>query len=103
MLHWTPATDIDVTSQDFSTLRRYRARVPGVPGEAELIVRRTTGALVAAQTDVPRSMRDLGVVRALLSRMVADARSEGLRVVPACPIASDLCRQTPEWWDVATL
>ena len=65
---------------------RYSATLPGVDGEAELTTSRVSATLIIADhTYVPDTMRGTGMGRALVERLVADARARGERIVPLCP------------------
>lgn len=41
--------------------------------------------IIADHTGVPDSMRGMGVGKALIKRLLADARAAGQRIVPLCP------------------
>lgn len=78
--------DITITRSDTDTKARYVATVPGVDGEGELTLSKASDVLIIADyTGVPDSMRGLGVGKALVERLIADARAAGQRIVPLCP------------------
>ncbi len=56
--------------------------------------------VIADHTGVPDEMRGTGAGKALVARIVADARSEGFRIVPLCPFVNSERRLHPEWDDV---
>ena len=56
--------------------------------------------IIADHTGVPDSFRGTGAGRALVERLVADARAEGFRVVPLCPFVRAQAERHPEWADV---
>lgn len=65
---------------------RYVARIDGIDGEAELTYSRVNEHLIIADhTFAPDTMRGTGVARALVERLVADARAQGFRIIPLCP------------------
>ena len=69
--------------------------------EAELTYSIASPTLVIADhTGVPDAFRGTGAGRALVERLVADARAEGFRVVPLCPFVNGLRQRHPEWADV---
>lgn len=69
--------------------------------EAELTLSIASPTLVIADhTDVPDSFRGTGAGRALVERLVADARAEGFRVIPLCPFVRAQSLRHPEWVDV---
>lgn len=78
--------DITITRSDTDSKARYVARVDGVPGEAELTLSKVTPTLIIADhTGVPDSLRGKGIGRALVERLIEDARAGGQRIVPLCP------------------
>jgi predicted GNAT family acetyltransferase len=80
---------------------RYVARVEGFPGEAELTFSRANPSIVIAEhTGTPVAMRGHGVATALVERLVADARSEGFRIVPQCTFVKAQFERHPEWADL---
>ena len=46
------------------------------------------------------SLRGTGVAKALVNRLVADARSEGFTIVPVCSFVVAQYKRHPEWSDV---
>jgi predicted GNAT family acetyltransferase len=80
---------------------RYEARVEGREGLGELTYRRRSATtIVADHTGVADSLRGTGVAKALVERLVADAREEGLRIVPGCSFVRAQFDRRPEWSDV---
>ncbi|PTW99540.1 GNAT family N-acetyltransferase [Pararhodobacter aggregans] len=78
---------------------RYVIRKEGV--EAELTYSITTPTLIIADhTGVPDAFRGTGAGLALVQRLVADARAEGVKIVPLCPFVNAQRRKHPEWADV---
>lgn len=77
---------------------RYVIRLGGE--EAELTFSVTTPQLVIADhTEVPDSFRGTGAGLALVTRMVADARAEGFKIMPLCPFVNAQRKKHPEWAD----
>ena len=56
--------------------------------------------IIIDHTEVPEAFRGQGVGVALVARAVADARAEGLRIMPLCPFAAAQFRRHAEWHDV---
>ncbi len=56
--------------------------------------------IIADHTAVPDSFRGTGAGLALVSRLVADARAEGVRIMPLCPFVNAQRKKHPEWADV---
>lgn len=66
--------------------------------EAELTYSIASPKLVIADhTDVPDSFRGTGVGRALVERLIADARAEGFKIMPLCPFVNAMRQRHPEW------
>ena len=79
-------TDIQITRTDTDSKARYAARIDGVDGEGELTLSKVSASLIIADhTGVPDSMRGMGEAKALVERLVTDARAAGQRIVPLCP------------------
>lgn len=55
---------------------------------------------IAEHTGVPTAARGRGLGRALVERLVADARRDGFRVVPLCPFVKTLLGRNDDWLDV---
>ena len=69
-------------------------------GEAELtysILSREK--IISDHTGVPKAMGNAGIGKALVERMVADARAEGFTIVPLCPFVNAMRRRHPDWAD----
>ncbi|MGE0630669.1 MAG: GNAT family N-acetyltransferase [Hyphomicrobiaceae bacterium] len=93
--------EVEITRELSPTKGRYVGRVAGIDGEAELTYSRASPTLVIADhTFAPDSMRGKGVARALLDRLIADARSEGFKIIPLCPYVKSQYQRHPEWSDV---
>ncbi len=54
---------------------------------------------IADHTGVPDALRGTGAGRALVERLVADARAEGWKIVPLCPFVNSQRARHPEWAD----
>lgn len=94
-------TKVTVTRELQVDRGRYVARVEGFAGEAELTFSRPDPSIViAVHTGTPVAMRGHGVATALVERLVADARSEGFRIVPQCTFVKAQFERHPEWADL---
>jgi predicted GNAT family acetyltransferase len=92
---------ITVTRETRPAGGRYVAHVAGIPDEAELTYfHDREGVLVAEHTFAPDTMRGTGVAKALVERLVADARIERVKVVANCPYVRSQVARHPEWADV---
>ena len=95
------SSGIAITSTDTDSGRRYSATLEGYEGEAELELSKVSdGLMIAAHTGVPPSMEGMGVGRAIVERLIADARAESFRILPLCPFVKALYRKHPQWIDV---
>jgi uncharacterized protein len=69
--------------------------------EAELTYSIASPVLIIADhTGVPEVFRGQGIGVKLAERLVADARAEGVRIVPLCPFVKAQARRHPDWADV---
>lgn len=68
--------------------------------EAELVYRRQPGRLVIEHTGVPEEIGGRGIAGELVKAALDYARSQGLRVVPACTYSELYIRRHPEYADL---
>ena len=94
-------TQPKITREDGPTRGRYVATVEGIAAEAELTYRHTGPKLITADhTGVPDVFRGQGIGRALVIRMIEDARAQGVKIIPRCTYVQAERRKHPEWADV---
>jgi predicted GNAT family acetyltransferase len=80
---------------------RYVGRIDGLEGEAELTFSRASPKLVIADhTFAPESMRGTGAAKAMVDRLIADARAEGFKIMPLCPYVKGQFERHPDWADI---
>jgi uncharacterized protein len=80
---------------------RYVARVDGIDAQAELVLRRVGDKRIAAvHTEVPDVFRGQGIGRLLVTRMVEDARAEGVKIRALCTYVNAERKKHPDWADV---
>ena len=92
---------ITITLSETGAKGRFEARVADKDGVGELTYSRMSATkIIADHTGVDDSLRGTGVGKALVERLVADARSGGFTVVPLCPFVKAQSRRHPEWADV---
>ena len=92
---------ITITHSESESRGRYEARVEGREGSGELTYSRVSPTkIIADHTGVDDSLRGTGVARALVERLVADARSRGITIVPQCSYVLAQFRRNPDWSDV---
>jgi hypothetical protein len=92
---------IEITRSESDTKGRYVAHIEGHDGVGELTYSRISPTkIIAEHTGVNEKMRGMGVASALVDRLVTDARTEGVTIVPLCPFVKAQYRKHPEWSDV---
>lgn len=90
---------MDITREDGPTEGRYVARIDGQ--EAELVYAKAAdGTLIADHTGVPPALEGRGIAHALVDRLIADARQQGFKIVPACSFVAAQFRNHPDWSDL---
>jgi predicted GNAT family acetyltransferase len=89
-----------ITREEGPTKGRYVARVDGIDAEAELTYSRAgTHLIIADHTAVPDAFRGRGIGRLLATRMVEDARKEGVKIFALCPFVKAERQKHPDWAD----
>lgn len=69
--------------------------------EAEMTYRfQSKDIIVIDHTFVPAAARGHGIAERLVKRGVADARTSGLKIVPACSYAAAQFRRHADWSDL---
>jgi hypothetical protein len=85
----------DLVIEDHPEARRYEARVAGeLAGWVDYGRVRTR--LVALHTEVLPEFEGRGIASALVSRVLADARAEGMTITPRCPFFRRHFERHPE-------
>ena len=93
--------EVRITREVGATKGRYVGKVEGIDAEAELTYSRSGDKLIIADhTEVPDVFRGKGVGRLLATRMVEDARKEGVKIYVLCPFVNAERRKHPDWADV---
>lgn len=91
-------TEFTIEREIIGSKGRYVIRHAGA--EAELTYSITSPTLVIADhTGVPDSFRGTGAGLALVTRLVADARAEGFKIMPLCPFVNAQRKKHPDWAD----
>lgn len=91
---------IEITHQGNAARGEYRATVPGSDAVGRLTWVARGEARIADHTLVPPEIGGRGVAAALVDALVADARSEGFTIVPACSYVDAQFKRHPEWADL---
>src|SRR5262245_24247193 len=90
-----------IAREDHATRGRYVATIDGFDAQAELTYSRAGPHLIIADhTGVPDVFRGMGLGRLLATRMVEDARAEGVTVFALCPFVNAERKKHPDWVDV---
>lgn len=75
---------------------RYVIRKDGAEAELTYSIL-SPQTVIADHTGVPEAHKGTGMGRALVRRLVEDARAEGFRIVPLCPYVNAERRRHPDW------
>jgi predicted GNAT family acetyltransferase len=94
-------SEVAISREDGPNKGRYVGRAEGIAEEAELTYSRVNPHLmIADHTFVPDSMRGRAVGRQLATRLVEDAREQGVKIIALCPYVNAERAKHPEWADV---
>ena len=88
---------IEITHQGSEASGEYRAAVPGSDAVGRLTWFARGDARIADHTLVPPEIGGRGVAAALVDALIADARSEGFKIVPACSYIAAQFKRHPNW------
>ena len=58
---------------------------------------------IVDHTEVDESLRGMGAGLALATRMVEDARRDGVKLIPLCPFFLATAKKHPDWLDVVRI
>lgn len=93
--------EVTITHEDRGDGGRYVAAVAGSKRSGHLDwIQREDGVRVATHTLVPPAIGGRGVAAKLVEAMVADARAEGFRIVPACSFVEAMFRRNRDWGEL---
>jgi predicted GNAT family acetyltransferase len=92
---------IHITLEKTETKGRYVATVEGIKAVAELTYSIASPSLIIVDhTGVPDALRGKGIGLALSQKVVVDARTNGVSIVPLCPFFKAMSQRNPDWADV---
>ena len=91
-------SNFDITREVNGSRGRCVVRHDGLEAELTYSISSPT-MVIADHTGVPESLRGSGVGLAMVEQLVADARSEGFKIVPLCPFVNAQRRRHPDWSD----
>lgn len=86
-----------ITRHDSGDHGEYRAAVAGSEAIGRLTYQRRGDVLVADHTLVPPEIGGKGVAGKLVEALIADARTDGTKIVPQCSYVEAAFRRHPEW------
>lgn len=93
--------DVTITREDRGESGRYVAQVAASEARGYLEwVARGDGVRAATHTIVPPVIGGRGVAAKLVEALVADAREQGFRIVPACSFVEAMFRRHKDWADL---
>ncbi|MET0252120.1 MAG: GNAT family N-acetyltransferase [Novosphingobium sp.] len=94
-------SDLTITRERNGNRGEYRASSAdgGVSGHLTWF-ESSPGVRVADHTLVPGHLQGKGIAAKLVEALIADARSEGFRIVPQCSYVAVAFRRHPEWADL---
>ena len=96
-----PVESLRVEREEISAQKgRYVVRGASAT-EAEMSYSRSgANTLIIDHTEVPQAFRGKGIGGLMLDRLTADAREEGMAIIPICPYAAAQFKRHPEWRDL---
>lgn len=92
--------EITITHHHRGRSGEYHAAVAGSEHIGRLTWVERGGDRIAEHTLVPPPIGGRGVAMKLVEAMIADAREQGFRIVPACSYVDVAFRRHPEWADL---
>ena len=96
--------EISIKRKTTSKGGRYIATVEGYEGKGRMdYTQHGANHISLDHTIVDPGLKGLGVGGALASRVVADARADGVTVDPICPYFLAPAKKHPEWHDVVIM
>lgn len=86
-----------ITRTDLGSKAQYLAKLDGVEGEGILTISIASEHLVIANhTSVSDNLRGQGIAKALVERLILDARQAGQKIMPLCPYMRGYMDRHPE-------
>ena len=93
-------SDVTITRHGDANAGEYHAHVEGSTLIGRLTWVTRDGARVAEHTLVPPELGGRGIAGQLVDALIADARTEGFKVVPQCSYVAAAFRKHPDWADL---
>jgi predicted GNAT family acetyltransferase len=79
---------------------RHRYEYDTESGAALAFYRLADGVMTFTHTEVPLALRGRGIGSAMMRAVLADVRTQGLKVVAACPFVADYIARHREFADL---
>jgi predicted GNAT family acetyltransferase len=92
--------EVTISHHGTESAGEYHAHLPGERAIGRLTWVTRGGARVAEHTLVPREIGGRGVAGRLVEALIADARAQGFKVVPACSYVAAAFDRHPDWADL---
>ena len=92
------ATSIDIQHHARTDSGRFETHIEGLRCEADYVLHGRT--LTCTHTGVPRALEGRGIAAQLVQALLDWARSEGLKVVPACSYVRVYMQRHPATQDL---
>lgn len=89
-----------ITHVDQGAEGEYQARVADSPTFGRLTYMRRGNVLTAEHTLVPPEIGGRGIAGKLVEALIADARTQGWKIVPECSYIAAAFKRHPEWADL---
>jgi len=92
--------DITITHMDQGARGEYHAALDGADAIGRLTYGRTGDVVTVDHTLVPPEIGGRGVAAKLVDAVIADARTNGWKIVPQCSYVAAAFQRHPEWADL---
>lgn len=89
--------EVTISRHGSESAGEYHAHLPGETAIGRLTWVTRGGARVVEHTLVPRAIGGRGVAGKLVEALIADAREQGFKVVPACSYVAAAFERHPDW------
>lgn len=92
--------EITITHLAQGARGEYHAAVEGADAIGRLTYGRTGDVVTADHTLVPSEIGGRGIAGKLVEALIADARTNGWKIVPQCSYVAAAFKRHPEWSDL---
>jgi predicted GNAT family acetyltransferase len=76
--------EADFAVRDNRERSRFEVEIDGLVAVVDY--NRVAGGVVVAHTEVPKALEGRGIAGAMFRTLLAEARRDGLRIIPVCPV-----------------